>query len=110
MEQTFVGIKTADIYEAELKNGVANVTVKFVSELISATRDRGGEVVNGDPKKIKEVTDIWTFSREVASPQPQLASHRHPGRKLKHPGGGACALGRMAGRGQHCGCGLSRGN
>lgn len=70
VEQTFVGIKTADIVEAELKNGVSNVTVKFVSELITATRDRGGEVVAGDPKKIKEVTDIWTFSREVASRNP----------------------------------------
>lgn len=70
VEQTFVGIKAADVVEAELKNGVSNVTVKFVSELISATRDRAGEVVTGDPKKIKEVTDIWTFSREVASRNP----------------------------------------
>lgn len=70
VEQTFVGIKAADIVEAELKNGIASVTVKFVSELITATRDRGGEVVAGDPKKIKEVTDIWTFSREVASRNP----------------------------------------
>lgn len=70
VEQTFVGIKAGDIVEAELKNGIASVTVKFVSELITATRDRGGEVVAGDPKKIKEVTDIWTFSREVASRNP----------------------------------------
>ena len=70
VEQTFVGIKAADVVEAELKNGVSNVTVKFVSELISATRDRAGEVVTGDPKKIKEVTDIWTFSREVTSRNP----------------------------------------
>lgn len=70
VEQTFVGMKAADIVEAELKNGVSSVTVKFVSELITATRDRGGEVVSGDPKKIKEVTDIWTFSREVASRNP----------------------------------------
>jgi len=46
------------------------VTIKFVSELISATRDRGGEVINGDPKRIKEVTDIWTFAREVTSRDP----------------------------------------
>jgi predicted lipid-binding transport protein (Tim44 family) len=70
IEQTFVGIKAADIVEAELKGGISNVTVKFVSELITATRDRAGEVVAGDPKKIKEVTDIWTFSREVSSRNP----------------------------------------
>ena len=70
VDQSFVGIKAADIVEAELKGGVAQLTVKFVSELISATRDRVGEVISGDPKRIKEVTDIWTFAREVASRNP----------------------------------------
>jgi len=70
VDQSFVGIKAADIVEAELKNAMAQVTVKFVSELISATRDRGGEVISGDTKRIKEVTDIWTFAREVDSRDP----------------------------------------
>jgi len=70
IDQSFVGIKSADVIEAELKNGLAQLTIKFVSELISATRDRGGEVVAGDPKRIKEVTDIWTFAREVVSRNP----------------------------------------
>lgn len=70
IDQSFVGINKADIVEAELKNGVAHVTVRFVSELISATRDRGGVVIAGDPKRIKEVIDIWTFAREVASRDP----------------------------------------
>ena len=56
--------------EAELKGGVAQVTVKFVSELISATRDRAGVVISGDPKRIREVTDIWTFAREASSRDP----------------------------------------
>ena len=70
VDQSFVGIKSADVVEAELKNGIGQVTVKFVSELISATRDKAGEVIAGDPKRIKEVTDIWTFAREVASRDP----------------------------------------
>jgi predicted lipid-binding transport protein (Tim44 family) len=70
VDQSFVGIKAADMVEAELKNGMGQVTVKFVSELISATRDRGGEVITGDPKRIKEVTDIWTFAREIDSRDP----------------------------------------
>jgi predicted lipid-binding transport protein (Tim44 family) len=70
VDQSFVGIKAADVAEAELKGRIAQVTVKFVSELISATRDRAGEVIMGDPKKIKEVTDIWTFAREVDSRDP----------------------------------------
>jgi predicted lipid-binding transport protein (Tim44 family) len=70
IDQSFVGIKSAEIVEAELKNDMAQLTIKFVSELISATRDKAGEVISGDPKRIKEVTDIWTFAREVASRDP----------------------------------------
>lgn len=70
IDQSFVGIKSADLVEAELKGGIAQLTVKFVSELISATRDKAGEVINGDPKRIREVTDIWTFAREAISRNP----------------------------------------
>ncbi len=67
IDQSFVGIDSADILEAEVKEGMASVTVRFASQLISATRDAAGEVIDGDPQKIKEVTDIWTFSRDVSS-------------------------------------------
>ena len=70
LHSTLVGIDKADIIEAELKDHEAFVTVKFVSELISVTRDVGGDVVEGDPKKVREVTDIWTFSRDVSSHNP----------------------------------------
>ncbi|HET6388764.1 Tim44/TimA family putative adaptor protein [Hyphomicrobium sp.] len=67
VEQQFVGIRRAEILEADLKNGVASVTVRFASELISATRDRAGEVIAGDAQKITDVTDIWTFSRDIST-------------------------------------------
>jgi predicted lipid-binding transport protein (Tim44 family) len=70
MDQSFVGINRADIVEAELKNGLAQLTVKFLSQLISATRDRAGQVISGDPQRIRDVTDIWTFAREVGSRDP----------------------------------------
>ena len=67
---TLVGIDKADLIEAEIKDAQALVTVKFVSELISVTRDTNGEVVEGDPKKVREVTDIWTFSRDIDTRNP----------------------------------------
>ncbi|MGD9868722.1 MAG: Tim44/TimA family putative adaptor protein [Hyphomicrobiales bacterium] len=70
VESSFVGIDRADLIEAELKNKQAQVTVKFVSDLITATRDKNGEVIEGDPKKVREVTDIWTFARDVTSRDP----------------------------------------
>ncbi len=54
-------------WNSEVKSGIASITVRFVSQLISATRDKAGAIINGDPQRIKEVTDIWTFSRDISS-------------------------------------------
>ncbi len=67
VEQNFVGIEKADILEAEVLKGAANITVRFVSQLITATRDKSGAVVAGDPTRISDVTDIWTFSRDIST-------------------------------------------
>lgn len=67
IDQSFVGIEKADILEADVKDGMAHVTVKFMSQLISATRDHSGAVISGDPQRIMDVTDIWTFVRDVSS-------------------------------------------
>jgi predicted lipid-binding transport protein (Tim44 family) len=81
IDQSFVGINKASITEAELKGGTAQVTVKFVSQLISATRDRAGIVVGGDPQRLKEVTDVWTFARDVGARTPnwRLIATQSPG-------------------------------
>lgn len=70
IESTFVGIDKADIVEAAMKGNTAQVTVKFRSELISATRDRDGAIVDGDPNAVSDVTDIWTFARDTTSRDP----------------------------------------
>lgn len=67
VEQNFVGIDKADILEADVKNGVASVTMRFVSQLITATRDKAGVVVAGNPTQLANVTDIWTFSRDIST-------------------------------------------
>jgi predicted lipid-binding transport protein (Tim44 family) len=68
IDQSFVGINKADILEAEMSSrGMASITVRFVSQLISATRDKTGTVVEGDETRIKDVTDIWTFSRDIST-------------------------------------------
>lgn len=67
IDQQFVGIRKAEIVEAEMKVGTAFLTVRFVSELITATRNKADEIIAGDPQKIKHVTDIWTFSRDVSN-------------------------------------------
>jgi predicted lipid-binding transport protein (Tim44 family) len=70
VEFKFVGISSSDIIEAEIVGKMANITIKFVSDLITATRDRAGEVIDGNSSQIRDVTDIWTFARELASRDP----------------------------------------
>jgi predicted lipid-binding transport protein (Tim44 family) len=70
VDQSFVGINRAEFVEAEMKQSRALVTVRFVSQLISATRDKAGQVIAGDSQRIAEVTDIWTFARDTSSRNP----------------------------------------
>ncbi len=69
-EFSFVGILSADITDASFSGQMAHVTVRFVSELVTAVRDRLGNVVEGDLKSVRRVTDVWTFERDVRSPNP----------------------------------------
>jgi predicted lipid-binding transport protein (Tim44 family) len=69
-ETTIVAIKTADIVAASLKGKAAEITVRFVSDLINVTRDAEGQVVDGHASAVDEVTDVWTFARNLQSRDP----------------------------------------
>ena len=66
----FVGVKSAPLRRAALNGTKAQVEVDFVAEMISATLDKAGTVVDGDAKSIRTVTDLWTFERDVTSKDP----------------------------------------
>lgn len=67
---TFVGFKDSKITEAALKGKTADITVAFVAQYISATTDAAGAVTEGDPKSVREVTDVWSFERNVRASDP----------------------------------------
>ncbi len=69
-ETRFVSIDSTDIAAADLRGKTAQVTLRFVSQLISATRDRSGKVIDGSADKVTSVTDVWTFARDVSSRDP----------------------------------------
>jgi predicted lipid-binding transport protein (Tim44 family) len=69
-ETRFVSIDKADLIGAELRGKTAQITVRFVSQLISVTHDRTGAVIEGSPEKVTEVTDVWTFARDISSRDP----------------------------------------
>jgi predicted lipid-binding transport protein (Tim44 family) len=70
MKFQFVGVKSAKLTRAALNGNKAQVEVDFASEMISATVDKSGSVVDGDDKAIRVVTDLWTFERDVTSRDP----------------------------------------
>lgn len=69
-ESSFVSIDKADIAAVDVKGKTAQVTIAFVSQLISVTRDAQGNVVDGSADAVSEVNDVWTFSRQLGSRDP----------------------------------------
>jgi predicted lipid-binding transport protein (Tim44 family) len=69
-ETTFIGINSAKIKEHNQLNNMLEVSVDFVSEIISCIRDKDKKIISGNPEKIKKVYDTWKFSRDIRSENP----------------------------------------
>lgn len=70
-ETDFIGFDDVEIVDAKItKNGVAKITVKFVSEQVNILKDKNGEVIEGDENFIQNITDNWTFERALSSTNP----------------------------------------
>ncbi len=70
MSTTLIGIDKMAITDASLKANVARVTTRIDSQMISSTYTRDGDLVDGDPNKVAEVVDVWTFERRVDADNP----------------------------------------
>jgi predicted lipid-binding transport protein (Tim44 family) len=69
-ETRFVSIDKAELVNAEARDRAAQLTVRFVSQMVSVTRDKTGTIVDGNPDKVTDITDVWTFARDVTSRDP----------------------------------------
>ena len=69
-ETRFVSIDKAELVGAEARDRAAQLTVRFVSQMISVTRDKTGAIVDGNPDKVADITDVWTFARDTSSRDP----------------------------------------
>lgn len=72
VEANFVGVREIDLTAARFDPATrqAEVTVRFIGELTSVVRDRDGNVVEGDPNRVKQERDTWTFARVMGSDNP----------------------------------------
>ena len=69
-ETTFIGINSAEIKNHERNGNFLEVTVDFVSEIISCIKDKNSKIIAGDPEKVKKVYDTWKFSKNIKSNDP----------------------------------------
>lgn len=67
---TFVGLPKVEISEAEYDKKNVLVTVRFHAEVVSATRDKDGNLVDGNADQVETVADEWTFARNPKSRDP----------------------------------------
>jgi len=69
-ETTFIGIKSSKILEFKKIENIYKVSVNFVSEIITSTKDKNNKTIEGDPDTIKTVNDVWKFSKNMWSQDP----------------------------------------
>ena len=69
-ELTFIGIKETNLEKFERVKNNFFATIKFVSEIISVKRDKDNKIIEGNPDKIKIVTDHWKFTKTTISQNP----------------------------------------
>lgn len=65
-----VAMRSAELAAAAMRGTRARVTVRFTSEQINLTRDRTGTIIEGDPRRIETVIDVWSFERDTRSRDP----------------------------------------
>ncbi len=70
MTTTLVSIDSADIVEARLAGSIATLAVRFAAKLASATLDKAGAAVEGSTNDVADHLDIWTFTRDIGSRDP----------------------------------------
>lgn len=70
VETTFVAIDRSELQSAELVGSNGQLTVRFASKLITATRDAEGRIIDGSAEAVIDVVDVWTFARKLGANDP----------------------------------------
>lgn len=72
IEAEFIGVRETSIVDVAFDKDTnkAEITMRFVAELTSVVRDRGGDIVEGNPNTVKRQKDSWTFARAMGTDDP----------------------------------------
>jgi predicted lipid-binding transport protein (Tim44 family) len=67
---TFVSIDKVLIEDAALRGRTAEIKIRYTAQMTTVTRDQAGRVIEGDADKVVQIDDIWTFTRDTSSRDP----------------------------------------
>jgi predicted lipid-binding transport protein (Tim44 family) len=67
---TFVGLPKVEISDADYDKRETRVAVKFNAEIVQATRDKDGTLIEGNADQVQLIADEWTFARNPKSRDP----------------------------------------
>ena len=70
VEFNFIGIESSEIVHKDLKSNPMEVTVRFISEMITCIKNSKDEVISGSLNQVQKITDIWTFSKKKNAKNP----------------------------------------
>ena len=70
MSTTLVKLQPLEIQDITITNSMAEIQIKFVSEQTNILYDANQNIIDGNPNQIEEVTDVWTFQRDLHSSNP----------------------------------------
>lgn len=70
VETTLVSINEVSVEDAALRGRAAEITLRFAAEMITATRDQNGAVIEGSSDRVTSTDDVWTFTRDAGSRDP----------------------------------------
>lgn len=69
-ENTLVSVESPTIKNISVQNKTAQIVVEIISEQINLVKNKDGKVIEGDPSEVNKVSEMWTFSRNLTSPNP----------------------------------------
>ena len=70
VEFNFIGIESSEIVHKDLKSNPMEITVRFISEMITCIKNSKDEVISGSLNQVQKITDIWTFAKNKNSKNP----------------------------------------
>ncbi|MEM6658988.1 MAG: Tim44/TimA family putative adaptor protein [Pseudomonadota bacterium] len=72
IEAEFIGVRETTLSDAKFDKDTnqAEITMKFIGELTSVVRDRGGDIIEGNPNTVKRQKNSWTFARVMGKDDP----------------------------------------